>query len=367
MKKNIAIIFGGESSEHDISIISAFYTRKYFDVYLYNIFMIYIDPDHNFYLLKNPSTIKSISDERSKTRIALHNDAIYIAHGKKLIHFENIDVVFPVLHGVGGEDGSIDGFLKINNFCRATPSLSVGCIGMDKVIFKTLIKDVVPTLPYVAVEDGYSDEVLKNIKEKVGFPCIVKPARQGSSIGIEISENVENLQKIINKCLNFDKKLIIEPYLNNFREFNIALYSKENSLVLSEIEEPIIRKEILSFEDKYVNFSGGDTAKIKKIPPNISKKMYQQIVDYGSRIYKTLNINGLIRCDFLYDKNSKKLYINEINTIPGSLSLYLFKDDEERVISDLITLAERQFFAEKNKRVEFKSSVLLSENVKKFQ
>lgn len=368
MKKNVVILFGGESSEHDISVVSGFYIKRYFDEYLYNINMVYMDKNHEFYLLEKCNTINDFVAKKSFKQVCLFDGVMYLIKGKKIKQLLKVDVVFPILHGVGGEDGVIDGFLKINNFCRVTPDVLTGAVGLDKSMFKRALSNFVPMLPFVELKRGEkcpSDF----IKENVGFPCIVKPASQGSSIGIEICKNEENFEKNVKKCLKFDKKVIIEPYLTKFREFNVAIYSLNGELKISQIEEPIVKNDMLGFKDKYLTFSGNNDYESKKISPEISKKLSDDIINIASKTYNFFDAHGVIRFDFLYDCIDKKLYLNEMNTIPGSLALYLFsssRTNEGDVLNDLVEDAEKRYFAEKNKLVDFKSDVLKSENITKF-
>ena len=373
MKKNILILFGGKSTEHDISIISTFYVNKFVDEYLYNVYLVYIDKCGNFNYLKNVKTLNDFINTKKIIRVNLVGKSLYENKDKKLKKVCDIDCVLPIMHGVNGEDGSVDGFLKLNNIARATPNIDVAAIGMDKGTFKKCVGDVACVLNCVEVtnKDLYNDkQIINKIKENIGFPCIIKPARQGSSIGIEICENEENLLKLIKKCLKFDKKLIIEPKLTKFREFNIAIYKTSDGLKISEIEEPILKSNMLSFEEKYLNFSGIGADKIKKIPPKISKNLYEEIVKMASDVYECFDASGVIRFDFIYNTINKKLYLNEMNTIPGSLALYLFAAKgigEDKVLNDIITYAIRQNFLENAKQIDYKTQVLNSTNLAKFK
>lgn len=362
--KNLVVLFGGNSSEHDISIVSAFYVKKYLDEYLYNVSMIYINKKQEMFLCKNCNNVKDFVTMKKFSCVAICGNYLYLKYNHKLKTLKKIDVVLPIMHGVNGEDGTIDAFLKFNNLCRVTPNMCTACIGMDKTLFKKVVGSDVSVLPYeevCGVDLENSSGLIDRVRDKVGFPCIIKPARQGSSIGIEVCENSEKLIELIKKSLKFDKKLIIEPYLTKFREFNIAVYKTQFDVKVSEIEEPLVDKKILSFENKYLNFSGTNTEKIKKIPPKISKKLYNQIVEFAKIAYLKMDANGLIRFDFIYDELNKKLYLNEANTIPGSMALYLFSAKgagEDEVINDLIRVASRDHFLEQLATTEYKSDVL---------
>ena len=364
MKKNIVVLFGGNSSEHDISIVSAFYVRKFLDEYLYNVDMVYINKKQELFLCKDCKNLKDFLSNKKIKRVAICDEYLYFKNKQKLKPYKLIDVVLPILHGVNGEDGTIESYLKFNNLCRVTPNLFTACVGMDKALFKKVIENLISVLPFVEVNDfnmGDIKIIESEIEKRIGYPCIIKPARQGSSIGIEICENKENLQNLLKKCLKFDKKLIIEPYLTKFREFNVAIYKTQFETKVSEIEEPFVGKNILSFEEKYLNFSGQNTTKLKKIPPKINKKLYNEIVENAKLAYQKINANGVIRFDFIYDQINKKLYLNEANTIPGSLAIYLFSPKgigEDEVLNDLIGTACTEHFLEKTLNNDYKSDVL---------
>lgn len=373
MKKNLVILFGGDSTEHDISIVSAFYVLKYINEYLYKPILIYIDRENNFFKLQKVHDIMEFTQNKKFERVQMLDGKVFKYKGKRLVRICDVDAVLPIMHGVNGEDGCIAGFLKLNNFVAVTPGIDTAVVGMDKALFKKCVSDIVPVLKceeFTKNDLSIITSKCLDVKNNIGFPCIIKPARQGSSIGIEICENEKNFEKIIKKCLNFDKKIIIEPFLTKFREFNIAMYRCQNGIVASEIEEPILRKKMLSFEEKYLNFSGLGGEKIKNIPPKISKKLYGEIVDNASKVYEYLQCDGVIRFDFIYDTINKKLYLNEMNTIPGSLALYLFapKDKTEtEVLNDVIRNAERKWFVEHHNKPKYESNVLKMTSVAKFK
>ena len=240
--------------------MSAFQCLKSFDEYLYNIYCVYIDQKGVWRYFKD-KTLKEFMEQRnnfSVCQLGVNENVFYILKGgkyKKLITVDTVDVVVPIMHGINGEDGCISGLLNMCNIPYVGSDNISSAIGIDKYLFKKMC-DHLPILPYevCGFEDIVDDaDFVNNISKKVGFPCIVKPCRQGSSIGVNICKNEENLINSIKNSLNFDKKVILEKFVGDMREFNIAVLLSGGELIVSEIEEPISGQNILTFEDKYLN------------------------------------------------------------------------------------------------------------------
>jgi len=372
MKKKVLIIFGGMSCEHDISIVSTFQCLKNFDAYLYDIILVYIDKN-GVWRLVNELSLESFLKNREKLKevqLGINENVLYKKVGNgKYKKVSNIDMVFPIMHGLNGEDGAIAGLLKMSNIPYVGCDNESAVIGIDKILFKKCCNNL-PLLKYEVVEinDIKNIENIKDrVKNKIGYPCIIKPSKLGSSIGINFCKNEENLLNLLKNSLNFDKKLIIEPFIEEMREFNIAIFSYCGDVVFSEIEEPILKEKILTFKDKYMNFSEQET--FKNIPANISKKLRSEICELAKKCYIECGCSGVVRIDFIFDNKNKKLYINEINTIPGALALYLFETnniERKDVINKIIHEALRVYNSDRNIQTVFNSDVLNNKNLSKF-
>ena len=372
MKRKVLILFGGKSYEHDISIVSAFQCVKAFDEYLYDISLVYIDLSGKWRLVKKYSLehFLSVREKLQEVQLCVNDNYLYIK-GKsgKYKQLSAIDVVFPIMHGLNGEDGCIAGYLSLSNIPYVGSDNVSSAIGIDKSLFKKVCNNL-PVVDYVEFsnfEPDRFDNKVEFVDKKVGFPCIIKPVKLGSSIGINYCENKDNFEKLLKKSLNFDKKVIIEPFIKNMREFNIALFSYCGDVVYSEIEEPLLNDNILTFNDKYMNFSEQSTH--KNIPAKLNQKLRNEILNMAKQCYVACGCSGVVRVDFIYDKDSKKLYINEVNTIPGALGLYLFEAsgiDRKEVVNMLIHEAIRGYNIEKKNQIYFDSSVLKNKNLSKF-
>jgi len=371
MMKKVLIIFGGRSYEHDISIVSTFQCLKAFDEYLYDISLVYIDMKGEWKLIKSrtPSEFLKERDNACIVELGINDCVLYKKMKNKLKKICNIDIVFPIVHGINSEDGNLAGYLNTIGIPFVGCDNVSSSIGIDKEKFKKVCTEL-GVLNCIGIDETNFDEsgnLETQIADKIIFPCIIKPNRLGSSIGINICKNNEDLIKNIKKSLSFDKKVIVEPYINKMREFNISLFDFENETIFSEIEEPFHNDHILSFNDKYLNFQ--EQYNNKEIPAKISLKLKNDIFKKAKECYKLCGCSGVVRVDFIYDVDNKKLYLNEINTIPGALALYLFEAkgiDKKDVINKLIHETLRIYEKEKNNTIEYCSGVLKNKNLSKF-
>ena len=325
----IALLYGSKSCEHEISILSTLQLMKYFKND--EIILIYISKENKFYIgeqLKEYNFYKNINLNKLK-EITLQNKNneinIKIKNNIKTIP---IDMIFPILHGNYGEDGCIQGYLELLNIPYAQSSLPTCALCIDKDLTKKIcILNHIPTLEYEVLT---KHQVLSNLdcinQIKLEKPWIIKPARLGSSIGINII-NHDETDKII-ESLTFDHKVIVEHKLANKKEYNIAILGDEYEQILSNIEEVQVSEDYYTYTDKY----GGSTVKqqptIRVLNPEIDDELENQIKEIALKAFKVFNCKGVVRFDFLVED---KLYLNEINVIPGSYSIYLFKNIIEPV------------------------------------
>ncbi len=319
---NIAVVFGGKSVEHDISVITGTLTLNTLDKTKYNPIPIFIDKDGLWWTAKE-KTLKGFSNfntkKGSRVTFKIGEDILYKIKGKKVNIFCKIDCVINCTHGYNGEDGTISGLIKLCNIPLASPNEFCSSFSMDKEYTKIVLKGLgVKTLDYKVLyrQDFFKDK-LSSIKSlnKLEYPIIIKPARLGSSIGIGIAKDFKELVLVCEKCFNYDDKLLIEPLIEDFTEINCAVY-KGKSLYVSELEKPISTKNILSFEDKYEGKAE------KEFPAKIDKELYDKIRQTSAKIYTALNFSGVIRIDYII--KDSVVYLNEINSIPGSMAYYLF-------------------------------------------
>lgn len=352
MRLNIGVIFGGKSVEHEISIISAIEAMGYADESKYKIVPIYIDKDNTWYTGEHLKNIINFRDidlvKRYAKKVALVRvDKSFVL--QKLGMFKKnlcvIDIVVPIGHGAYLEDGSLQGYLNMLGVPYAGPSVLGAALGQDKVIQKELLS--ANNMPLVNYTWFYSYELSdkKLVQErlsKLKFPVFIKPSSLGSSIGIEIAEDEKDFFKKVKNTMKYDKKILVEEKVNDVKEINISVLGNYKKVKVSEIEEINSNEDFYSFKEKYVNNFSKIQEKDNKTKPIISKEMIEDMKEYAINTFKALDGNGVARIDFLINDKTKKIYINEINTIPGSLSSYLWKakkKNQTELFDDLIAIA----------------------------
>ena len=352
MRLNIGVIFGGKSVEHEISIISAIEAMGYADENKYKIVPIYIDKDNTWYTGEHLKSIINFRDidlvKRYAKKVALVKvDKSFVL--QRLGMFKKnlcvIDIVVPIGHGAYLEDGSLQGYLNMLGVPYAGPSVLGAALGQDKVIQKELLK--VNNIPVVNYTWFYSYELSdkKLVQErlsKLKFPVFIKPSSLGSSIGIEIAEDEKDFFKKVKNAIKYDKKILVEEKVSDVKEINISVLGNYKKVEVSEIEEINSNADFYSFKEKYVNNFSKTQEKDKKTKPIISKEMIEDMKEYAINTFKALDGNGVARIDFLINDKTKEIYVNEINTIPGSLSSYLWKakkKNQTELFDDLIAIA----------------------------
>ena len=315
--KKILILFGGNSYEHLISCKSAKTILTHIDRKQYQITSTIIDKDNTWY--EYDDEIKYLETWKERNIIKINNIIDYL---------KQFDKVFPIIHGNPVENGNLQGLFNLFGIKYVGTDLSGSIIGYDKELTKIICNHHnIPQVPYQVIT---KKEKNKNIN--IEYPVIIKPAKCGSSIGINIANNQKELTKYINEAYKYDDKVIIEKYIKS-REFECAILETKK-LIISDIGEIRSSNDFYDYESKYIL----DSKLI--IPANINKELKKQIQDLSSKIFKILNLKNLSRIDFLYDYNNNKLYFNEVNTMPGftDISMYPLLLKEKGIpIKELIT------------------------------
>lgn len=365
MKLKLGVIFGGESVEHEISVISAVQAMKALDEEKYEIVPIYIAKDKSWYtgaLLRDIDLYKDFDNLKkyAKNVVLYNKDGRFVLQSKKGLRkiVDEIDIVLPVMHGTNGEDGSIQGFLNMLGIPYAESNMFAATIGQDKVFQKQILESSnLPITKYIWFFDNEYLEDFNSIKKKVkdiGYPVIIKPARLGSSIGIKIANDEEELKTGIDYAIRYDDKILVEKVVKNLVELNCAVLGNKESRETSLIEEVLGSDEILSYNDKYVGDkkSKGMLSTNRIIPAKITKKEENKIKELSEEVFRVLNLSGVVRIDFLMDDKTDDIYINEVNTIPGSLSFYLFdskKKNYTKLLDEIINIAIKDYKNKKSK------------------
>lgn len=369
----VGVIFGGCTVEHEVSVISAVQAMQHMNKEKYDIVPIYITKDRVWYTGKMLMEIDVYKDFDSLKKYAkeiclIRKDNRFILKTLGLFSKEvsEIDIAFPIVHGNNMEDGTIQGYLRTLGIPFVGSSILGSALGQDKVIMKQVMHDnFIPVVPYLWF---YDTEYLNNKEQiemdvnKLGYPVIVKPATLGSSVGISIAKNSNELNEKIRDAINYDTKIVIEKVIENLTEVNCSVLGNYEFMDTSAIEEVISANDFLTYKDKYVGGkSKGIVATNRILPAMLNKKLEEQIYDLSKKTFKALNLSGVCRIDFLIDKKKEEIYVNEPNTIPGSLSFYLWDKvgkPYSELLDDLITKAIKNYKNESNKISSFETNIL---------
>ena len=372
-KRNVIVLFGGKSVEHDISIITGVQTLNAINKRKNNIIPIYITKNGEFLSSEAFFNIKTFSNNNlnkiNYKKVILTNDSyLYFYKGKKLKQWSKVDFAFLATHGGLGENGELQGFLDVCNIAYSSSNVLSSSIGMNKLVAKQILSSQqINQANYFAVNQKDFNKNTKIISQKVkemGFPIIVKPASLGSSIGISFCKTLKNVKNAISFAFLFDKTVIVEKAVENLREFNISAIGNEFECELSDIEEVLIKKDILSFENKYLNkesSSKGMENTTRKFPAEINYELEKTIKDVANKVYFLLNCKGVVRFDFLVNDKTQEVYFNEVNTIPGSLSNYLWTKkgyNFERLLDKIMDYCLESKKNKESKVSNFSSNVL---------
>ena len=381
----VGVIFGGETVEHEISIITAVQAMSFIDTTKYEVVPIYISKDRNWYtgeLLKDMSSYKNLSDipmVAKEVTLTKKDDKFILQKKRGLFKgvANTIDVAFPIVHGKGVEDGSLSGYLDTLGIPYVGPGVLGAALGQDKVVQKQVMKESgVPVVDYTWFYDHeYQDDeesILKEIK-KLGYPVIVKPARLGSSVGIEVAKDEQEVKEAIEEAIKYDQKIVVEAMVKNLLEVDCAVLGNSEEMECSLIGEMLTDNDFLTFEDKYIGEKGGKKSGAKgssggkvttsgfKIPADLDKKLEEEIYEVSKKAFRCLNLKGVTRFDFLVDKKAKKVYVNEPNTIPGCLAFFFYTPKGKKypqLLDELIKGAIKDYKDAKKKVTSFDSNVL---------
>ena len=345
MKIKIGVFFGGRSVEHEVSIISAIQAIDNLDKTKYDVIPVYITKENEMYVgekignIEEYKNIKKLLSESQRVILVPNGEKVELIKypfkkfGKN--EYDYIDLAFPVVHGTNVEDGTLQGYFKTMGLPFVGPDVLSSAVGMDKYVMKTILKyNNIPVLDCLRFDaKDYTSNCKKIIADseaKFEYPVIVKPINLGSSVGIKVARNSEELQEAIDYAFQYAMNILIEKAVTNLKEINCSVIGDYEEAIASECEEPVSTDEILSYEDKYIGGSKDSGSKgmatlKRKLPAEISNDVREKIRNMAVDTFKALGCNGVSRIDFIIDTKTNEIFVNEINTIPGSLSFYLWE------------------------------------------
>ena len=388
MRIKVGVIFGGESVEHEVSIISAVQAMEYMNQEKYDIVPIYISKDRIWYtgkmlmemdVYQNFDDLKRYAKEVTLTK---KGDKFVLLATNGLLRKEvtELDIAFPIVHGNNVEDGSIQGYLESIGIPYVGSNVLGSAVGQDKVLIKQVLKsEGLPIVDYVwFYENEYNqdkDSIKKQIK-KIGYPVVVKPATLGSSVGITFVKSEKDIDTAINEACKYDIKIVVEKAVSNLKEVNCSVLGNYEHQEVSAIEEVLSDNDLLTYADKYIGSgkgklkggmksSKGMASASRIIPAKLDKNISDQITKLSKETFKLLNLSGVCRIDFLIDSKTNEVYINEPNTIPGSLAFYLWKPvgkKYETLLDDMINIAIKNYKVMSKKTYSFDTNILSNYN-----
>lgn len=380
MKTRVAMVFGGKSVEHEVSVISGIQAVMNMDTDKYEVIPVYMTKKNDMYIGEDIGKIESYKDidgllKRSQRVIMMNEGDRVVLLQYPLKKFgknysQEIDVVFPVVHGTNVEDGALQGYFKTLGVPFVGCDVTASAVGMDKYIMKAILKESdVPVLDakvFTLSDYAEIDEMIATIESAIGYPVIVKPVNLGSSVGISVAKDRVELTRSIDDAYRYATKVLVEHAISNLREINCAVLGDENEAIASECEEPLHTKDILSYEDKYVSNAKGSGSKgmasvSRNIPAELTPEKREEVRELAVRAFQALGCNGVSRIDFMIDEDNGKLYFNEINTIPGSLAFYLWEPigvSYKELLDRMIGLALKRERTEKNLTFTFDTNIL---------
>ncbi|MCR4431306.1 MAG: D-alanine--D-alanine ligase [Tepidanaerobacteraceae bacterium] len=382
MMLNVAVMFGGRSVEHEVSVITGLQIIENIDKSKYRAIPVYISKEGRWYTGEALFDIRNYQDVScllKKCREAV----LFPSYNLKTLCFYpfktglfkkepdgiRVDVAFLAFHGAFGEDGCIQGLLELAGIPYTGPGVVGSGVGMDKIIMKDIFRsNDLPIVNYTwFFRKNYEKDpeaAIKNVESKLNYPVFVKPANLGSSIGITKAKTREELIDAVEIAIRYDRKVIIEEAVQDPLEINCSVMGMDDELSASLCEMPVSWQEFLSYEDKYLHNDGAKTGMkgaSRKIPAPIPEDKTEEIKQLAKQAFKALDCAGVARIDFLVERESMKVYINEINTIPGSMAFYLWEPGGvkfQKLIDNLIEIALERRREQENNIYSFDTNLL---------
>ena len=389
MRIKVGVIFGGETVEHEVSIISAIQAMNKIDEEKYEIVPIYITKDREWYTGEMLRDIEVYQDfnlikKYSSNVVLYYKNGSYVLQKKKGLFksiVKEIDIAFPIVHGTNVEDGVLQGYLQTIGIPYVGPNVYAAVVGQDKAFMKDVWASAnLPIKNYTWFYDfDYRqdpDAIVKKIS-KLKYPVIVKPATTGSSVGISVCDKEEKIREAIDEAVQYDTKIVVEEVVEDLKEVNIAVMGNYEHQKVSEIEEVLSGNKFLTFTDKYIGNGKGKTkgkmsgpvkgaskgmaSTNRKLPAELDDETRKEVERVATEAFKVLGSSGNSRIDFLIDRKDNKVYLNEINSIPGSLAFYLWDAKDinfTKVLDDMINIGIKDYKKRVSKTHSFETNIL---------
>ncbi len=358
-KPIVGVFFGGRSVEHDVSIVTGHQVMQAIDRAQYDVVPVYIDRDGRWYTgaplmdLKNYTsrvtdlmgTHEAVLSPSTTTRGLIVNPGSGFLSKSRV---QLLDYAFPAIHGSHGEDGTLQGLFELADLPYVGCKVAASAIANDKIMTKLILRQYnIPVIDAVSFSrtewEDNPDKVMQQATVHLSYPLFVKPATLGSSIGIARANDEKALRAAIDIAMNLDSRVLVEKAAINAVEINCAVMGHGYDVYASVLEQPTSYDDFLTFEEKYMQGSGGMKGAERTIPAPISDELTKQIQVTSVNAFQAINGSGTARMDFLVLPEKGEIYLNEINTMPGSLAFYLWREtgmSAQDVVSELLRIAE---------------------------
>lgn len=388
---NIGVFFGSQSVEHEVSVITAVQAMTHLKhLENYKIVPVYIAKDGDWYTgqalkdIENYKDLPALLAQCTKVNMVRQGrDIVLIPNPVKRLsapQIERLDLAFPIIHGTYGEDGTIQGIFEMTGLPYIGCDVLAASMTMDKTVCKhVLMANNIPVIEGVwFTSDDWlrdSEGLKKDVLDRIGYPVIVKPANMGSSVGVSVAHDPDEFVEAVHFCRSFTNRILVERMVKDLMEINISVLGDCEGVEVSACERPLSSSEFLSYEDKYSGGGGtkdsgskdsGMASLSRILPADISDSMRESIEGIAKKAFLAVDASGVTRLDFIIDKADDSIYLNELNTIPGSLAFYLWKEagkSYEQLLEDLIELGFRK--ERRKSRLQFsnESNILASANL----
>jgi len=389
-KINIGVFFGGKSPEHDISITTGQFTIVGLKKLDYSVTPIYLDKQGKWYIDEKLGSLETFLDPEKKEdylcALTPYSFDLNSSVASQKIIFQKqglmrktvtIDIAFPTFHGLNGEDGTIQGLFELLNVPYIGCGVASSALTMDKIFTKLIYqsKDILTPdfLSFNSFDWGKNeDTILQKITESLKWPIFVKPARLGSSIGITKTQNYEELKMACELGFHYDERIIVEEAVENLMDLTCCVIGNEHTQT-SLVQETSFTEGLLSYEDKYLKDGGTQTGQAQNsiiIPARIDEETTNKIREMSAQIFKLFDCSGIARVDFLYNKQTRQLYANEVNTLPGTLYHHLWEKSNlkfEELLEKLINWAQKKHQTKNKVTYSFDSNLLQTAKAIKLQ
>lgn len=377
-KTTVGVIFGGRSVEHDVSIVTAQQIMQAFDTERYEVVAVYITRDGKWYSgepFKNIENFKEneIISYEGVEEVLLSPDVRHhglirnpLAGRFKKSDVIRLDVLFPAVHGSHGEDGTLQGLFELSDIPYVGFATCGSALTNDKALTKQILQQndipVVDGLTFSRADwlDN-ADAIVAKIEEKLSFPVFVKPATLGSSIGVSRADDTDALRGSIDMAANFDRKILVETAVTGGIEINCAVMGYGNDIITSVLEQPLSWSDFLAFEDKYLRGNDGMKSADRIIPAPLEDELTEKIQALSKQAFKVVDGRGIVRIDFLVKPDEGKVYLNEMNTMPGSLSFYLWRETkmtDSQVVDYLVKIARDAYADKRRTMYDYKTNLV---------